>query len=50
MKKVPLALSIMLSDVTIYISPQIAQITQKKICENLQNLRLIDYNQLYVNL
>ncbi len=44
MKNIPLMLSGTLLDATRCILPQITQIAQKRICENLRNLRLKSYN------
>lgn len=46
MKNTPLRHSEIKLDSTCCILPQIAQITQKKICENLRNLRLKEHMQV----
>ncbi len=48
MKNIPHLLSRMLLNVMYCILPQITQISQKNICENLRNLWLKDYKQVYV--
>ena len=49
MKDIPLILSEILLDTMRCILPQITQIAQNNICENLRNLRLKDYKQVSVN-